>query len=557
MIFVSAILLIASFFTLNSCANFDSETLLAQLSLPQKVAQLCMVAAVSNEEKNQDIIERWQKWNPLYRLEKNYIESLIKNYGIGGVVFFGAHSSAQEQVELTEYFQSFSSIPLLIALDAENGLTQRLDRESVIRFPRNMTLGAIQDPQLMYQMGYEIGTQLKAIGVHMNFAPVIDINNNSLNPVIGSRSFGSDKERVARYGIALMLGLQDAGIIACAKHFPGHGDTITDSHEALPLISHDMHRLQEVELYPFMRMIKAGVKSIMLAHLEIPALEKELHKPSSLSYAVATDLLQNTLGFEGLIITDSLAMKGIADYAPPGELELQALLAGADILLCPVDIGKIIHRIEQAVHEGIITEEHIDKKVLKVLKAKQWAFADSKPAPSENLQEILQSQQAKALKKLLYSNAITLAQSSGSKMSLDTNSAVIAIRGKTITPFEKSIGHLSSHNSYSLSVKSTDQERNQLLARLPNAQRVIISIHEMNESASKNYGISAETFAFIKKLKELGKEICVVLFGSAYSAILVHDADMIIVAYEDDPDAQIAAAEVLCGLRKAEGKLPI
>ena len=372
-----------------SNAKLNREDMLAA-PLRARIAQLCIVAAISNEEKNQEFMQRWAEWQPLQRLDHEYAAHLIQDEKVGGVIFFGGNTTAQEQFERTNYFQSLTDEPLFIALDAELGLSSRLDVETVTRFPRNMTLGAVQDPQLMYQLGYEIGCELQAIGVHINCAPVVDVNYNPLNPIIGNRSYSSDPELVALLGIAFMRGLQDAGIITSAKHFPGHGDTTADSHEQLPLISHDLQRLTAIELYPFKKMIEAGVKSIMLAHLEVPALEKEPGMPSSLSYAVVTTLLQQQMNFNGLIVTDALCMKGVTEYAQSGEVELKALLAGADIILCPVDPVKAIDCIEQAVHNGIISEDEINRRVIKVMQAKQWAF-ERIVQRTGNLQEQLQS----------------------------------------------------------------------------------------------------------------------------------------------------------------------
>ena len=272
-------------------ANTPENDLLSKLTLRQKIGQLCMVATISNEEKNQEIIQKWSAWQPLYHLETSYIESMIKDHEIGGVVFFGSKTLPSEQLSLTKHLQSLSQIPLLIALDAECGLGSRLDQASVLKFPYNMTLGAILDPQLTYETGYEIGQQLKILGVHISFAPVVDVNNNPDNPVIGMRSFGSDKQNVAQLGTFYMKGLQDAGIIACAKHFPGHGDTSTDSHEHLPLIGHSLEHLEDIELYPFKVLINSGVKSVMIAHLEVPALKKNpdfpQHYPCDCEGAIA------------------------------------------------------------------------------------------------------------------------------------------------------------------------------------------------------------------------------------------------------------------------------
>jgi beta-glucosidase-like glycosyl hydrolase len=285
-------------------------------------------------------------------------------------------------------------------MDAENGLGSFFENDTVIKYPRNLSIGAMDDSELAYTFGHEIGIQLSCLGVNMNFAPVVDVNSNPDNPVIGSRSFGSDPKLVSRMGIAVARGLQDAGVIACAKHFPGHGDTHVDSHLELPLIPHDIEHLNEIELFPFGQLIKAGVKSIMIAHLEVPSLEAKKGLPSSLSHRIVTDLLQKKMQFGGLIITDALGMKAVANYAPPGELEVLALEAGVDILLCPVDPVKAIESIEAAEKQGRLQEEDINKKVLKILLEKQWIFQNAQKPP-EKLDQILLSDTAKALQKKL------------------------------------------------------------------------------------------------------------------------------------------------------------
>jgi beta-glucosidase-like glycosyl hydrolase len=525
----------------------DTIEMLESLSLRERIGQLCMIAAISNEERNQDVLHEWFDWQPLYRLDTASVEQLIKEHSIGGIVFFGRHTLPLEQLSLTKHFQSLSKIPLLITLDAECGLISRLDKYSVLRFPFNMTLGATHDPNLTYQLAYEIGQQLKAIGVHINFAPVVDVNNNADNPVIGMRSFGSDQKSVSELGIAYMQGLQDAGIIACAKHFPGHGDTTIDSHENLPLISHPREYLDDIELYPFKKLIEANVKSVMLAHLEVPALEKKAALPSSLSYSIATDLLQKEMGFNGLIITDALGMKSVANGYEPRLLELLALQAGADILLCPLDASKTIDYIEQAVKNGIISEEEINRKALKVLQAKEWAFQHVTDV--FDIEERLQAEQAKDLKKAIYSKAITIAKPARvSSIEAPKDKTVVIKMGKDLVAFEETVRTISGLKQ----IKFSDY--NALIEEIIEASNLIIAVQ--NSTFDKDTDKQALR-DFIKQMKTNWKDVTVVLFCSPYRIPTVEEADTIIVAYEDDPDAQIAAAEVICGGREATGSLPI
>ncbi len=520
----------------------------AKLSLRQKIAQLCIVAAVSNEEKNQKLMDRWYEW-ALYLLDHAYIEDLIIHYQVGGVIFYGSNTTAQEQAALTDHFQSLSEIPLFIALDAETGLDDRLHEESVISYPCAMALGAIHDPRLAYKLGAELAQQLKKIGVHMAFTPIVDVNSNPANPIIGLRSFGSQKGLVTLMGLALMNGLQDNGVIACAKHFPGHGDTSQDSHEMLPTVNQDL----AIALYPFKELIDAGVKAVMTAHLEVPALEKQKGLASSLSYSIVTTLLQYQMGFNGLIITDALGMKGASDCAEPGELELQALLAGNDILLCPVDAARAIDYIEQAVYDGKISEEEINSKVLKVLHAKAWAMSDENE-DDRSIEEVLQSQEAHDLQELLFCKSITLAKRSCENPFAGQNN-----RKFIISILENDDDDsIDTSDMFGTEIPGTKNELDTILSsNFDNADHVIVTIHTMNRFADKNYGIPNSIDDLIISLKNQGKQVTVVLFGTPYAIPLVNEADDILIAYEDWPAAHKAVADIISGKKVSTGILPV
>ena len=293
----------------------DPELILSALSLRQKIGQLCIVAAASNPQKDPELLKRWKDWQPLYCLETDYIKKMVEEYNIGGILWYGKKTLPEEQRTLTREMQELSSIPLFIAMDAENGLGHWFAPDTALVYPRMMTLSATHDPQLAYQMADEIAYQLKAIGTNINWAPVVDVNCNPDNPVIGCRSFGADPIHVSTMGIAFVQGLQKRNVIACPKHFPGHGDTAIDSHIGLPLIPHDRDRLDRIELFPFAQVIqKAQPKAIMTAHLEVPTLEPQKGLPATLSYAIMTDILQKQLLFDGLIVTDALGMHGTSKY---------------------------------------------------------------------------------------------------------------------------------------------------------------------------------------------------------------------------------------------------
>ncbi len=290
------------------------------MSLDEKLGQLFMVMIASDQNAG-DI---------------NQVESLIKEQHIGGVIF--STGGPVRQAKLTNRFQAASKLPLLIGMDAEWGLSMRLD--STYSFPWNMTLGAITDNTIVQDVGRRIGEHAKRLGVHINFAPDIDINTNPNNPIIGNRSFGEDRENVSNKGIAFMKGMESAGVLSSGKHFPGHGDTETDSHHALPMINFERARLDSVELYPFNGLIENGLSSVMVGHLEVPALEIKKGLPSSLSEQIISGLLKEEMGFQGLVFTDALNMKGVTDHGKNGDAELAAFIAGNDILLMPLDVSK-------------------------------------------------------------------------------------------------------------------------------------------------------------------------------------------------------------------------
>lgn len=357
-----------------STSTFFAKYNITDLTLDQKIGQLFMVAAVSDEEIAKDIMEK----KP-YRLDKEYIEELIAQYHIGGIIFLGK-SDYQKQITRTQHFQSLSIIPLLVGQDLEPGRIGAARFSELAYFPNNKALGALNDLAYTHNIGKAIGGLARTVGVHIVFAPVADVNNNPDNPVINDRAFGDNPELVAQHAIAFAQGLQSMGIIACAKHFPGHGDTNVDSHYDLPLILHDKERLHAIELAPFKELIAKNIPAIMVGHLEVPAFEEQKNMPSSLSKKIVTDLLQNELGFNGLVITDSLHMYGVTKYFSPGEYELYGLLAGNDILLCPFDVPAGAAAIKQALADGRITEQEIDTHVEKILRVKEAINTQNQPS---------------------------------------------------------------------------------------------------------------------------------------------------------------------------------
>lgn len=535
-------LLLCIFFTLPLYASSWSETTLADLTIREKIGQLIMVAAASDfGDANRVLAQKFLK--DIDTMRPEMIEDLIRTYAIGGIIFL-MRGTPEGTSSLIDRYQSLTQLPLLIGLDAEWGLSMRLD--GTLRFPKNMTLGACADEQLVFELGKEIGRQLKILGVHINFSPVVDINSNPANPVIHMRSFGESKEMVARLGAAYARGLAASGILACAKHFPGHGDTLVDSHYGLPCIHHSEERLHEIELYPFKELIAQGVPAIMTAHLRVPTFDAD--KPASLSYVTITSLLRETLGFQGLVISDDLGM-GALKTQPDAIVE--ACRAGTDILLCPRDVPGAIDLLEKAVHEGALSQEMLDVKVLKILRAKEQLGLHTGPfQKSHDLQNLI-TDEGRTLKRDLYEGAMTLVSNSGI-LPLALETPVLQIGGSQNQPFTKPFVQ-----SYYVPSQATDQDITHLMELLVDTEKLIIGIFEMNPLASQRYGLSESTLQLLELLHAAQKKLVIILFGSPYSLSYVHKGAVLVVAYEDDEDAQGAAIKLLTGFLKTHGRLPV
>lgn len=538
-------------------AGRDAKKILSSLTLREKIGQLFMAPAASCFEQQEEALASQMLACP-YNMKPEYVSELITKHKIGGLIFL-FKGTPELQIDAINEYQRRSAIPLLIGQDCEWGLSMRL--YNTPRFPRNMTLGALCDQSLIYQMGRTVGRQCRAVGVHMNFAPVVDVNNNAANPVIHDRSFGEEPKQVAERGWLMMRGLQDENVLACAKHFPGHGDTAADSHFELPTIAHERERLDDTELVPFKRLIRAGVGAVMSAHLAVPALEKEPKRASSLSRSIVTELLEKELKFQGLKVTDGMGMKALTEHYAPGEIELEAFLAGNDILLCPLDVPVAIDRIEKAVEDGKVSLQDLDRRVLKILKAKEWAGClDFKPIDTCAARLVIDAEDAQLLKAQLYGDAITVvgnAEFDPIDCQEGHATAVIQIGGASENPFKQCMQENISCSYYHQPVSADPKDIGKLIADMQGAQTIIVSLFEMNKFASQNYGISSFTQELLGQLSRIGKRIIVVPFGTPYSASFFGMASSLVLAYEDDPDAQKAAVDVIIGRRKATGKSPV
>ena len=521
-----------------------ADSVLKTFSDRDKIAQLFMVAAYSNKDQK----------------HVDDIKKLVSEYHIGGLIFF--QGGPVRQAKLTNIYQQISPSPLFIAMDAEWGLSMRLD--STIRFPKQMTLGALPSDSLVYDMGNEIARQCKRLGVQISFSPVADINNNSLNPVINYRSFGENRELVTQRSLAYMKGLQDQKIIATAKHFPGHGDVETDSHLALPQINHSLSHLDSLEFYPFKKLIQSGLAAMMVAHLFIPVLEPTQNMATTLSHKVVTELLKTQMKFEGLIFTDALNMKGVSSFYKPGEVDVKALLAGNDVLLFPEDVPKAIQMIETAIKNGEITMAEIEKRCLKILKAKEWTGLNHlKEIDLTNLTEDLNTIKGRAVNRRLFAESITLLENEDEIIplkELDTLKIAVLNIGDTLNNvFQKSIQRYAKADIFQVSSQPKGKEWGNLLTDIHAYDLVIIGLYGNSAGVKTNYGISEEAIALINVLQSKHRVI-VSLFANPYALNKMDGAtlwDGLLVAYENTVEAKDYAGQIIFGGEKCSGKLPV
>lgn len=520
------------------------DSVMKTLTPDERIAQLFMVAAYSN--KGDEHVAK--------------IKQLVQEYKIGGLIFF--QGGPIREARLTNDYQALSKVPLLISIDGEWGLAMRLD--STMQFPHQMTLGAIENEQLIYQMGREIGKQCQRLGIQVNFAPVVDVNNNPQNPVISNRSFGENKYSVADKGIQYMKGLQDSKVLANAKHFPGHGDTDKDSHKELPVITHTKERLDTLELYPFKKLIANGLGSMMVAHLFIPSYDTSQNTASTLSKYVVNDLLKTQMGFKGLIFTDALNMKGVSSFYKPGEIEVKALLAGNDVLLFPEDVPTAIEQIKKAIADTIITQEEIDYHCRKILAVKKWVELDKlKPIDLANLYEDLNNPDANLINIKLAESAITLLINKNDILPLkrlDTlKIASLAIGENADNDFQAMLANYTSVQTFHIEKDPSEQQIESMCNSLKEYNLVIISIHNTTNNPKRNFGISASTIDLLHKLSKKTKVI-VDVFANPYSLSLFNTTfspEALIMSYEDLPLFQSLSAQLIFGGITAQGKLPI
>ncbi len=517
------------------------EEQFAQMSMEERIGQLFMIRAHSN-------------LGPDHIRE---VERQIQTYKVGGLCFF--QGTAEKHARLINQYQALSEMPLMIAMDAEWGLGMRF-KSGVIDYPHQLMLGAIQDNSLIYDFGAETARQMARIGVHINFAPVVDINNNSANPVINHRSFGEDKYNVATKSYMYMRGLQDNQVAACAKHFPGHGDTDVDSHEALPVINHPMSRLENVELFPFQTLINHQLASIMVAHLHVPALDPRGSIPTTLSDKVINQLLRKKMGFDGLVYTDALEMKAVADNYANGMVEVKALQAGNDVLTLPNDIDLAFKTILDFVESGELELDQIYTSTKRILRAKyRMGLHHYAPSGLIGIRSSLNSPAALSLKHALIENALTLARNEDDLVPFvapQKDIASLAIGSGTLSHFQVMLNEYQKIPRHLSLAKISGVEKTRLLSTLGRRDAVVVSIHNMSRHASRNFGIDSSVIGFLKALKQR-TQVLLVVFGNPYSLQFFDDIDNVLVCYNDDRLTQNLAAQALFGAIGLKGRLPV
>ena len=514
------------------------DSIYNSMSIHEKVGQLFMVDVFSKDSKD----------------KTDLINSLIKDYYIGGIIF--SKGGPVRQAKLSNQYQKISKTPLLMAMDAEWGLAMRLD--STFAYPWNMTLGAIADNKIVYDIGKQIGAHVKRMGMHINFSPVVDINTNPNNPIIGNRSFGEDRDNVTNKALAYMRGMQSTGILANAKHFPGHGDTDLDSHKILPTISFTKKRLDSIELHPYKRLFQEGLSSVMVAHLNVPALEKRKNFPSSISKAIVTDLLQDDLNFQGLIFTDALNMKGASNFKKPGEIDLAAFLAGNDVLLISESIPKAHQLIVEAIRKGKISEERLSRSVKKILFAKyKVGLNNYQPIELNSLISDLNTPYDVMLYEKAIENALTVLKNDRLIIPIrkieKTKIAYVHMGDDTGTYF---LNHLNKYAQVDWIKANSITEYKE---KLKEYDLTIIGFHKSNANPWKEYKFSDHELTKLYEISRTNKVILDV-FTRPYAINDIQsfsNINGILLSYQNSKISQELSAQLIFGSITAKGSLPV
>jgi len=523
--------------------NHWVDSVFKKLSRRQRIAQLFFVRAHTN----------------LGQKYEDSVANVIKNEQVGGLVFF--QGGPVRQAELINRYQKLANVPLLIAQDGEWGLGMRLD--STISYPYQMTLGAIQDNTLIYKMGQMVAYDFKRMGMQMNFGPDMDVNNNPDNPVINYRSFGDNKYNVAQKGIAYMKGMQDAGLLTTAKHFPGHGDTNVDSHFDLPLLPFTRERLDSLEEYPFREAIKADISGIMVAHMAIPALDTTKNLPSTLSRKIVTNILKDSLGFKGLVVSDAMEMKGVVKYFPNGEADVRAFLAGNDILELSPNSALAIRKIRKVVRKDEMSKVEFNAKVKKVLAAKYWAgLNDYHPTSTVNLVADLNRPAAKQLVQQLSDAAISLLKGDASTVQLNPfrSAAIVSIGVDKPTLFEQQMCRSYPFSKiFYIDKNASVAQVSMLLQQLKQFPQTFISINDTRPRPASKLDYNTNVKLLIAQLAARPNTV-ISVFANAYTIAGlpgIEKAGALLVGYQMTDELQLSAVKVITQVLKPTGKLPV
>lgn len=530
----------------DAAAGKWADSVLKTLSNEERIAQLMVVRLSTIDSKTKTVT--------FYDTE---VEALLKKYNVGGICVF--QGSPVKQALILNRLQAMAKTPVLVCIDAEWGVGMRMI-DSILPLPKQMMLGAVQHPAIAYEYGRIVGEQCKRVGIQVNYAPVVDINNNPNNPVINDRSFGEDKYKVAAYAIQYMKGMQDVGVMACAKHFPGHGDVAVDSHYDLPVINKSMAQLDSLELYPFREIFKAGIGSVMIAHLAIPAIDNTPNKPTSISKNNVTELMKNRMGYNGLTFTDALEMQGVKKFYPDGEASVQSLVAGNDMLCLPGDVPLAIAKIKEAIANKQLSWDDIDNHCRRVLVAKyQYGLSNLQPINTDNLTNDLNSK-VPAMRRLIAENALTLLKKTDVVFfpmpAAPSNDVVYVSVGNTAeNAFAKRMK--AEYNAAVIYFSYKDSDAVATIAAIKKKyKKIIIGVHGYNRAPVNNFGISSQAIDLVTQLQQQTTAITF-LFGNVYAAKNWCNAKNLVACYEDDEIIQNTALDLLQGKIAAKGKLPV
>lgn len=513
---------------------------LEKMTLQEKIGQLVMIEVYPDQSE----------------LHRGDIEKIIRQYKPGGILIMKGNPT--KTARWISSFQQTTSIPLLIAMDAENGAAFRMD--SILAFPNAQAVGAIQNDSLVYLMGRAVGRQLREAGINMNFAPVTDVNTNPVNPIINFRSYGEQNDNVARKALAYAKGMQDEGVAAVAKHFPGHGDTRSDSHQTLPVLQHTVSRLDSVELAPFRLLINNGVAGIMTAHISVPAFDPS-GKPASLSAPVITRLLREKMGYKGLVITDAMNMKGVT--VPSGQAEVQALKAGNDMVEFVTNLPRTITAIETAIHNGTLTRQQIDEKCRRILAMKRWLnLHESKPVNANGVTERMNAPDIELEIRKLTEGSFTVLRNNNliPLMRLDTlRIATVSIGESDNDPFQKMVSRYTQADHFSVRSDVSSAEIEALIGRLKPYNLVIAGVHGLRSFPGKSYGATTGQSGAIKALAA-NTRLITLFFGNAYALRFfngIEQSGALVLCYQDNRFTQELSVQLLFGAIGANGKIPV